>query len=239
MTEFNKAIDAIPDNADVLIAPPALHMGLLTASLNKRIEISAQNVWSGPKEYGAYTGEITPAMAKDFGAQWTLVGHSERRHVVAHEDDTLLNEKIKASLKAGLKVILCVGELLNDRDNAKTKSVVLSQVALGTSGLKDADWANIAIAYEPVWAIGTGRVATPAQAQEVHDWIRTWIATNVSPSVASATRIIYGGSASAANCDALYAQPDINGFLVGGASLKAEFLNIINCTKKINWTGCF
>eukprot|EP00938_MAST-03A_sp_MAST-3A-sp1_P006278 g6278.t1 len=231
VTEFNKAIDAIPDNADVLIAPPALHMGLLTASLNKRIEISAQNVWSGPKEYGAYTGEITPAMAKDFGAQWTLVGHSERRHVVAHEDDTLLNEKIKASLKAGLKVILCVGELLNDRDNAKTKSVVLSQVALGTSGLKDADWANIAIAYEPVWAIGTGRVATPAQAQEVHDWIRTWIATNVSPSVASATRIIYGGSVKPANCDSLWKMKDVDGFLVGGASLKPDFIKIVQCVK--------
>mgnify|MGYP001965995865 CR=1 FL=1 len=230
MKQFNTASSF--DNVDVFIAPPAIHMRDLRESLKKDFELAVQNVWPGAKPFGAYTGEITPSMAKDFGVHWALVGHSERRHVVAHEDDDLLNKKVLQSLDVGLKVILCVGETLEQRDGGKTTSVVLSQLASGVRNIKAGDWARVAIAYEPVWAIGTGRVATPAQAQEVHEAIRSWLSSNVDPSVGQATRIMYGGSVKPANCDALWKMKDIDGFLVGGASLKPDFISIIQCASR-------
>ena len=231
VAEFNKAKGAMPSNAEVFIAPPAIHMGLVADNLCKDFALSIQNVWSGKKDFGAYTGEITPAMAKDFGVQWALVGHSERRHTVAHESDELLNQKVLATLAAGMKVILCVGETLEQRDGGKAKCVVLSQIKYGISGVKISDWSRIAIAYEPVWAIGTGRVATPEQAQEMHKAIREWISANVDSKVANSVRIMYGGSVKPANCKELWKMGDIDGFLVGGASLKPDFLTIVGCVK--------
>lgn len=155
---------------------------------------------------------------------WVILGHSERR-LILKEDNEFVADKVAYALSQGLKVIACVGETLEQREAGDTLNVVSEQ----TKAIADKvdDWSNIVIAYEPVWAIGTGKVATPAQAQEVHYELRNWLKVNVSPEVAATTRIIYGGSVTAGNCVELAAQPDLDGFLVGGASLKAEFVDII------------
>lgn len=162
---------------------------------------------------------------KDSNITWTLLGHSERR-VILQEDNVFVANKTKAALDGGIGVILCVGESLEQRENNKTIEVVTSQL----SAVKDkvSDWSRIVIAYEPIWAIGTGKVASTQQAQEVHAAIRDWLKTEVSEKAAEATRIIYGGSVSEKNCKDLAKQPDIDGFLVGGASLKPAFVDIIN-----------
>ena len=170
---------------------------------------------------------------KDSNIEWTLTGHSERRvgFGIPGETSAVVGTKTKNAIDAGLSVIACIGEQLSDRQSGNTMTVCSEQLSAIKAALTEADWKKVVIAYEPVWAIGTGVTATPAQAQETHAQIRQWLSDNVSPTVARETRIIYGGSATAANCNDLYAQPDINGFLVGGASLKPEFVNIINCTK--------
>ena len=165
----------------------------------------------------------------DFGINWTLIGHSERRHTVAEESDELIAEKTKIALANGVKVILCIGELLEDREAGKTMDVCKAQLQAVINVLEEKDWENIVIAYEPVWAIGTGKVATPDQAEETHAQIRAFMASSVSPAVAENVRIVYGGSVNAKNCDNLISKEDIDGFLVGGASLKPEFVQIINC----------
>lgn len=172
-------------------------------------------------------------MLSDFGIKWTLTGHSERRVGFGFPGETshVVGVKTKNAVDKGISVMACIGEQLADRQNGSTMAVCAEQLDAIKAALTEADWKKVVIAYEPVWAIGTGVTASPAQAQETHAEIRTWLSKNVSPTVAAETRIIYGGSASGANCDELYAQPDINGFLVGGASLKAEFVKIINCTK--------
>ena len=170
-----------------------------------------------------------PSHISDFGINWTLVGHSERRHTVAEESDELIAEKTKIALANGVKVILCIGELLEDREAGKTMDVCKAQLQAVINVLEEKDWANIVIAYEPVWAIGTGKVATPDQAEETHAQIRAFMASSVSPAVAENVRIVYGGSVNAKNCDNLISKEDIDGFLVGGASLKPEFVQIINC----------
>ncbi len=139
--------------------------------------------------------------------------------------------KTKNAIDVGLNAILCIGEQLSDRQNGNTMAVCAEQLEAVKAVLRESDWKKVVIAYEPVWAIGTGVTATPTQAQETHLEIRNWLRNNISPTVAQETRIIYGGSATAANCAELYAQPDINGFLVGGASLKPEFVKIVNCTQ--------
>lgn len=172
-------------------------------------------------------------MLIDSGINWTLTGHSERRVGFGYPGETnaVVGVKTKNALDAGMSVILCIGEQLSDRQNGATMTVCASQLDAVKAVLKEADWKRVVIAYEPVWAIGTGVTASPKQAQDTHAEIRTWLHKNISSTVANETRIIYGGSATAANCGELYAQNDINGFLVGGASLKPEFVNIINCTK--------
>jgi triosephosphate isomerase (TIM) len=162
-----------------------------------------------------------------------LTGHSERRVGFGFpgETSTVVAVKTKNAISAGLSVIVCIGEQLEDRKSGKTMNVVAEQLEAVKAALAEGDWKKVVLAYEPVWAIGTGVTASPEQAQETHANIRTWLSKNISNGVADNTRIIYGGSATASNCNELYAQPDINGFLVGGASLKAEFVNIINCTK--------
>jgi triosephosphate isomerase len=189
------------------------------------IAVGAQDVYFEPK--GAFTGEISPAMLKDVGCTYVLCGHSERRHVLGESDD-LVGKKVTASINGGLLPILCVGELLEERDAGKTEQVVERHLRTGLAGLGTEKMAAVTIAYEPVWAIGTGRTATPQQAQEVHQFIRGLLARMYSKDLAGQTRILYGGSVKPENAKELMAQADVDGLLVGGASLKADdFVKII------------
>jgi triosephosphate isomerase len=163
-------------------------------------------------------------MLRDLGVPWAIVGHSERRTLYG-ESDAVVAEKTAAALAQGLSVIACIGETLTERKADQTMAVVVRQLAALNTLVKD--WGRVVLAYEPVWAIGTGLNATPQQAEEVHAFIRKWLAENVSEAAAAATRIIYGGSVNTGNCDALFAQKNVDGFLVGGASLKAaDFIRI-------------
>ncbi|OJD29396.1 triosephosphate isomerase [Diplodia corticola] len=213
-------------NVEVVIAPPALHLQLTREHLRQGLEVSAQNVYDKPN--GAFTGEISVEQLKDSGITWTILGHSERR-VILQEDDATVANKTKAALDGGLSVILCCGESLEQREAGKTIEVVVNQLKAVAAQVKD--WSKIVIAYEPVWAIGTGKVATTEQAQEVHAAIREWLKKEVSQEASDKTRILYGGSVSEKNCKELAKQPDIDGFLVGGASLKPAFVDIINANQ--------
>lgn len=179
--------------------------------------------------FGAYTGEISAQMLLDSGVQWTLTGHSERRigFGIPGETNELVGRKTAVAVQAGMSVIACIGEQLADRENGTTMEVCSAQLAAISAQLQPEDWAKVVIAYEPVWAIGTGKVATPEQAEETHRQIREWVAAHVSAEVAAAVRIVYGGSVKGSNCRALIACPNIDGFLVGGASLLPEFADII------------
>ncbi|KAI8533122.1 hypothetical protein RHMOL_Rhmol11G0271600 [Rhododendron molle] len=225
-----------PD-VDVVVAPPFIYIDQVKNSLTDRIEISAQNSWIG--KGGAFTGEISVEQLKDIGCKWVILGHSERRHVIG-EDDQFIGKKAAYTLSQGLGVIACIGELLKEREEGKTFDVCFQQMKAFAGKLPwlyaVPSWDNIVIAYEPVWAIGTGKVATPQQAQEVHVAVRDWLKKNVSAEVASKTRIIYGGSVNGGNCAELAKEEDIDGFLVGGASLKGpEFATIVNAvtSKKV------
>jgi len=164
------------------------------------------------------------------GINWVILGHSERRHIptIAESDETVAT-KVAYALGAGLSVIACIGETLEEREAGNTNAVNERQLA--AIAAKVSDWTNVVIAYEPVWAIGTGKVATPDQAQEVHAALRVWLAANVSPAVAESVRILYGGSVSGKNCNELAGKEDVDGFLVGGASLKPEFTAIVDSHK--------
>lgn len=177
--------------------------------------MAAQNVFDKPN--GAFTGEISVQHLKDSGIDWAILGHSERRSILG-ESDEVVASKTKYATENGVSVIWCCGESLEQREAGQTLDVIAAQLAALKA--KISDWSKIVIAYEPIWAIGTGKVATTEQAQEVHASIRAWLAKNVSQSVADETRILYGGSVSEKNCKELSKQPDIDGFLVGGASLK-------------------
>jgi len=191
--------------------------------LRSGIEVAAQNVFDKPN--GAFTGEISVAQLKDSGITWAILGHSERR-VLLQESNDFVASKTATALDGGLGVILCCGESLEQREDGKTIDVVTSQLKAVADKVKD--WSKIVIAYEPIWAIGTGKVATTEQAQEVHKAIREWLAKSVSQEASDKTRILYGGSVTEKNCKELGQMPDIDGFLVGGASLKPAFVDIIN-----------
>lgn len=210
-------------NAEVVVAPPAVYLEYVKSLVPSNISVAAQNSYRIDK--GAFTGEISPAMIKDIGVDWVILGHSERRNVFG-ETDTLIAEKVAHALEAGLSVIACIGEKLEERESGQTEHVVFQQMAAIAS--KVSDWTNVVVAYEPVWAIGTGKTATPQQAQEVHNKLRQWFVDNTSENVACAIRIIYGGSVTGSNCKELAKEKDIDGFLVGGASLKQEFVDIVN-----------
>lgn len=207
----------------MVVAPPALYLLLAREHLRPGIEVAAQNVFD--KANGAFTGEISVSQLKDSNVTWTLLGHSERR-VVLQESDSFVASKVKAALDGGIGVILCCGETLEQREATKTVDVVTSQ--LGAVAKEVKDWSKIVIAYEPIWAIGTGKVASNEQAQEVHAAIREWLGKEVSTEASDKTRIIYGGSVNEKNCRDLAKEKDIDGFLVGGASLKPAFVDIIN-----------
>jgi len=188
--------------------------------------VAAQNCYKAEK--GAFTGEISPQMIKDCGCNWVILGHSERRHVFG-ETDELIGGKVGFALESGLHILPCIGEKLEEREAGKTEEVCFAQ--LQAIADKVSDWSRVVLAYEPVWAIGTGKTATPEQAQEVHAALRKWLAEKVSAEVSENLRILYGGSVTAANCKELAACPDIDGFLVGGASLKPDFVSIINANQ--------
>jgi len=210
-------------NVEVIISPPAIYLLLANQMVLNDIQVAAQNVYD--KGNGAYTGEISAAQLKDAGINWVIIGHSERRALLG-ESDEFVASKTKAALAGGLSVILCIGESLEEREAGTTIDVVTRQLKAVAGEVSD--WSNIVIAYEPVWAIGTGKVATTEQAQEVHAAIRKWLRETVSDKAAEETRILYGGSVTDKNSKELATQPDVDGFLVGGASLKSAFVDIIN-----------
>eukprot|EP01083_Nonionella_stella_P066108 173852_1 len=227
IADFNAA-GPIPANVEVVIGAPFIHIPLCLQSLRSDIAIAAQNcALTGT---GAYTGETTASQLKDMGVTWVILGHSERREGfgMAGEDSKLVVEKTKMALAEGLKVMFCIGEKKEERENGTTMDVCAEQLKPAAEMLSKEDWANISIAYEPVWAIGTGLTATPEMAQETHANIRQWMVDNVGADVAAAVRIQYGGSMKGANAEGLMAQTDIDGGLIGGASLKTDFFNVIN-----------
>ncbi|GAA6094368.1 triosephosphate isomerase B [Tachysurus ichikawai] len=210
-------------DTDVVCGAPSIYLDFARSKLDPKIGVAAQNCYKVAK--GAFTGEISPAMIKDCGVEWVILGHSERRHVFG-ESDELIGQKVAHSLESGLGVIACIGEKLDEREAGITEKVVFAQTKAIADNVKD--WSKVVIAYEPVWAIGTGKTASPQQAQEVHDKLRQWMSANISEAVANSVRIIYGGSVTGGTCKELAAQKDVDGFLVGGASLKPEFVDIIN-----------
>jgi triosephosphate isomerase len=208
------------ENVDVAICPPFVYLGAVARALNSsNIALGAQDVYFEPN--GAYTGEISCQMLKDVCCTYVIIGHSERRHVIG-ETDELINKKLSAAIIGGLLPILCVGELLEERQADKTEAVVTRQIKAGLAGLHSDKVLAVTIAYEPVWAIGTGVTATAEQAQEVHAMIRRLLADMYDKSVAEEIRIQYGGSAKPANTAELMAGADVDGLLVGGASLKVD-----------------
>ncbi|MDA8561886.1 triose-phosphate isomerase [Gammaproteobacteria bacterium] len=204
---------------DIAVCPTFLHIGLVRDMLSdSSISLGAQNLHTG--ESGAYTGEVSAPMLVDYDCEYVLVGHSERR-TIFNEDLTLVEQKFKSALDFGLKPIICIGETLAHRENKQTELVIKDQLDSIMQSVDIKLFDNVVIAYEPVWAIGTGLTATPEQAQDVHFFIRNYLA-KYSIDVASTVRILYGGSVKANNAKSLFAMPDIDGALVGGASLDAK-----------------
>ena len=209
----------LAEKVDIILAPPYTALGAVGQELRGTgIMLAAQNVFW--EERGAFTGEISPGMLADAGCSWVIIGHSERRHIL-RETDEMVRMKIGASLGAGLKVIVCVGETLEERDKGQAIKAVDTQVVKALTGIDIDDPGDLVIAYEPIWAIGTGHHATPAEAEFVQSAIRE-IAGNILGDLAARIRIVYGGSVNEENIRDLLAEPDIDGALVGGASLKAE-----------------
>ena len=208
------------DSVDVAVCPPSVYLQSVAKALSSsNIALGAQNMYF--ESNGAYTGETSAEMLKDVCCTYVIAGHSERRHVLG-ETDEMVNKKVSAAISAGLLPILCVGELLEQRQGEETEAVVSGQIKAGLAGLSAEKVEAVTVAYEPVWAIGTGLTATPEQAQEVHLMIRTLLAEMYSESVAANIRIQYGGSAKPGNTAELMACPDVDGLLVGGASLKVD-----------------
>ena len=222
------------DKVDVAICPafPYLQMvGGILSDASSPIMLGAQDFYHEPN--GAFTGEVSLSMLRDVGVSVVLVGHSERRHVIG-ETDTLINEKVLAGLEAGMQVILCVGEKLEQREAGKTDQINAGQVEYGLAGVKAGQMDRVTVAYEPVWAIGTGKTATPADAQDAHRRLRQVLKFGFDwqPEVGDGVRMQYGGSVKPGNAGELFGQPDIDGGLIGGASLKADdFVAIVEATQ--------
>lgn len=210
---------------DLVLCPPSIYLDAVrTALTNSRVGLGAQNMYH--EASGAFTGEISAAMLLDCGCRYVILGHSERRHIL-HETDADVHRKVAAALASGLTPIVCVGELLAERESGQTASVIRRQFAGSLADVTADQITNVVIAYEPVWAIGTGKVATPAQAEEVHSDLRKILADRYNVAVAENVRILYGGSVKPENSRELLMQPNVDGALVGGASLKsADFVGI-------------
>lgn len=211
---------------DIAVAPVFTALSVANIALAEScVALAAQNCY--PENKGAFTGEVSPALLKDIGCRYVIVGHSERRQLFG-EDDSFINRKVQAVIQEGLEVILCIGETLNERQTDITFDVLTRQLREGLKKVSAMDMKQVVIAYEPVWAIGTGKTATPEQAEEVHAYLRNLLAEIYDAETAQSTRILYGGSVKPDNVDTLMAQPDLDGALVGGASLKSEdFLRIV------------
>jgi triosephosphate isomerase len=217
----------ISSNAEVMVAPTAVNLFSANAALEgNAIEVIAQNMHFA--ENGAYTGEVSAAMLKSVGVHTVILGHSERREYF-NETDELLAKKVDAALANGMRTIFCFGEELADRKAGKEEAVVESQIKNALFHLEAAAFKNIVLAYEPVWAIGTGETASPEQAQDMHAFIRKTLANTYGAEVADSVSILYGGSVKPANAQEIFSKPDVDGGLIGGASLKAaDFFAIVN-----------
>ena len=223
--EINERIGG-KEGVDIGVCAPFVYLeAVVKAARESRIIVGAQNLYF--ERGGAFTGEVSALMLKDIGCTSVIIGHSERRHILK-EIDEVINKRVAAALGADLRAIFCVGELLEEREAGKTEEVVRRQLREGLKGVAEVDARKVVIAYEPVWAIGTGKTATPEQAEEVHEFIRGLLGEMYSADTAEETVIQYGGSVKGENARELLSQPDIDGALVGGASLKAEsFVKII------------
>jgi len=207
-------------DTDVILCAPFIHLSSLSEIVRQgKVETGAQNCSS--EESGAFTGEISASMIRSTGATWVIIGHSERRSYFK-EDNPVLNKKVNTALNNGLKVIFCCGEILSEREGNNHFNVVRQQLEEGLFSLKEDQLKNIVIAYEPVWAIGTGVTATPAQAQEMHAYIRKLVAKRYGMNIGENTTILYGGSCNPGNAGELFANNDVDGGLIGGASLKRD-----------------
>ena len=228
-TKLIEELKPLVKNADCdvcLCVPAILIPAMVKAAEGSNIHIGAENVhWAAS---GAYTGEISTGMLKEYGVKYVIIGHSERRQYFGETDESV-NKRTLAALDAGLTPIVCVGELLEERESGKTNEVLDRQLKVGLNGIEDVS--KVVIAYEPVWAIGTGKTATDAQAQETIAYIRKKIGELFCSKCAEKVVIQYGGSMNAGNCKGLMAQPDIDGGLIGGASLKTDFATIVNFNK--------
>jgi triosephosphate isomerase len=226
ISEAKKLASSIAQSAadlqdrDVMIAPPFTALAPVSETLaDSKVILAGQNAsWA---EQGAFTGDISPLMLKDAGCAMAILGHSERRHIFA-ESDEMINRRVKSCLASGLTPILCIGETLAEREAGETFKVLEAQLRLGLKEVPIKSEKDIIIAYEPVWAIGTGRTATAEQAQEVHAFVRNLLEDIIEKNIATGIRILYGGSVNAENVDLLMAQNDVDGALVGGAALNAE-----------------
>lgn len=222
-SNFLKSVSFDSAKCDVVVCPTNIHLDSAVTELSgSNVQVCAQNV--SMYENGAYTGEVSAKQLLDLQVHWTLVGHSERRQFFGDTEE-VIGKKIKLALSSGMKVIACFGEKLEERNDNRTLEVCVNQVKTIVDNVSN--WDNLVLAYEPVWAIGTGKTATPQMAQEVHFLLRDWLATNVSKEVADKVRIIYGGSVTDTTCNELIKEKDIDGFLVGGASLKPAFAPIM------------
>lgn len=208
------------DGVEVVVAPPFTALETAAAVLSgTSLVLAAQNCY--PEATGAFTGEVSPLLLKDAGCRYVIVGHSERRQLFG-ESDEFINRKVHALTQMAVGVIFCIGETLEERESEQMFDVLRRQVRVGLKGLSTAAMQDVVVAYEPVWAIGTGKTATDEQAQEAHAFVRALMREQFGQDVANATRILYGGSVKPSNVDGLMTQPDVDGALVGGASLKAE-----------------
>ena len=229
-TELNEVLTAEKPNCDVVICTPFIHLATVSDIINHSVMgLGAENC--ADKASGAYTGEVSAEMVKSTGAEYVILGHSERREYY-NETPAILKEKVDLALINGLKVIFCIGESLAQREANEQNAVVKTKLEGSVFHLAPAEFANIVIAYEPIWAIGTGKTATAEQAEEIHAYIRSIIAEKYGDEVAENTSILYGGSCKASNAPELFAKKDIDGGLIGGASLKVpDFKGIIDAWK--------
>ena len=229
--EINTALEADKPNCGVVICTPFIHLASVAQVLNKSlVSLGAENC--ADKEKGAYTGEVSAAMVKSTGAEYVILGHSERRQYY-NETPEILKEKVRLALDNGLKVIFCCGETLEEREAEKQNAIVKAELENSVFNLSSTDWENIILAYEPIWAIGTGKTATSDQAEEMLAYIRSIVAEKYGREAADDTTILYGGSCNPGNAAELFSKPDIDGGLIGGASLKtSDFKAIIDAWKK-------
>ncbi len=224
LEELNSFASSWEEDVRVIISPPSLYLSQLAANASSKIHVAGQNCHS--EISGAYTGEVSAEQLKSSKVNFCIIGHSERRQYFG-ETDASVNAKTKACLRAGITPIVCVGESLEERESDRAYEVVGTQLKGALSELNDAEIESCVIAYEPVWAIGTGKTASSDQAQEIHQFIRKELASRTSPEVANKISILYGGSCKPSNAQELFAQPDVDGGLIGGASLNAADFNAI------------